>query len=96
MNYEIPTRIFSYQPKMNIWVFHQTIKNKIYSDEIRAISLTGLSIISSLGIIVASNQPISDSRPNIVFIQVDQIRPDHLDSMMASLMSLANNGVIFL
>ena len=63
--------------------------------EIRAISLTGLSIISSLGSIIASNQPISDTRPNIVFIQVDQMRPDHLNSMMPSLMSLANNGVIF-
>ncbi len=33
MQHEIPMRIFSHQPKMNIWVFHQTIKNKIYTDE---------------------------------------------------------------
>ena len=30
---EIPTRKFSHQPKMNKWVFHQTVKNKFYTDE---------------------------------------------------------------
>jgi hypothetical protein len=30
---EIPMRKSSYQPKMNIWGFHVTFKNKLYTHE---------------------------------------------------------------
>ena len=36
----------------------------------------------------------STQKPNIVLIQVDQMRPDHLNKM-PELMKLANNGIIF-
>jgi hypothetical protein len=42
---EIPTRKFSHQPKMNKWVFHQTVKNKFYTDEnIISKSITNLLV----------------------------------------------------
>lgn len=53
--------------------------------------LSGI-IFSSLSLAIHA-QKLQD-KPNIVLIQVDQMRPDHL-SKMPELMKLANEGVVF-
>lgn len=45
------------------------------------------------GTLLVNSQPVSD-RPNIILIQVDQMRPDHLRKM-PELMKIANEGVVF-
>lgn len=47
-----------------------------------------------LGISISVNAKNNPDRPNIILIQVDQMRPDHLYKM-PELMKLANDGVIF-
>ena len=56
--------------------------------------ITGISLIFSVGNNAAMNVPQASSFPNIILIQVDQMRPDHLNKM-PELMKLANNGVLF-
>lgn len=61
-----------------------------------SVVLSSITVLFKVGNIVASNlNPIQIKPPNIILIQVDQMRPDHLNNKMPVLMNLANNGVVF-
>ncbi|WP_158872055.1 sulfatase family protein [Maribellus comscasis] len=62
----------------------------------KRINITSFFLVGAiiLSLSIPAGAQISQKKPNIILIQVDQMRPDHLNQM-PKLMTLAKDGVVF-